>query len=120
MFKRSLLEAFKNLTRSIWLSLTAISVLTVSLASVALVATMSTTVSFAVRNLDNLISVPAFLVDTYPEENVNDLVSKIRSFPEVKSAEYYDKAKAKEELKNGGAGFNLDFLNNQNNDKIIY
>lgn len=113
MLKRSLVEALKNLTRSIWLSVTAISVLTVSLASVALVATLFTTVGFAVRNLDNLISIPAFLNQSYPEENVNDLISRVRSIPEVKSAEYYDKEAASKKLEEGGAGLNLDFLNKQ-------
>ena len=91
MLKRSLVEALKNLTRSIWLSVTAISVLTVSLASVALVATLFTTVGFAIRNLDNLISIPAFLSESYPEENVNDLMSRVKSIPEVKSAQYSDR-----------------------------
>lgn len=113
MLKRSLVEALKNLTRSIWLSVTAISVLTVSLASVALVATLFTTVGFAIRNLDKLISIPAFLSESYPEENVNDLMSRVKSIPEVKSAQYYDKEAAKKQLQEGGAGFNLDFLKEQ-------
>lgn len=113
MLKRSLVEALKNLTRSIWLSVTAISVLTVSLASVALVATLFTTVGFAVRNLDNLISIPAFLNENYPEENVSDLLDRVKSIPEVKSAQYYDKEAAKKQLEEGGAGFNLDFLKEQ-------
>lgn len=113
MLKRSLIEALKNLTRSIWLSLTAVSVLTVSLTSVALVATISTTVGFAVRNLDNLISVPAFLVENYPEDNVNKLVEKVKSIPEVKEVKYYNKEDAKRELDQGGNGLNLDFLKNQ-------
>jgi cell division transport system permease protein len=113
MLKRSLIEALKNLTRSIWLSLTAISVLTVSLASVALVATISTTIGFAVRNLDNLISVPAFLVESYPEENVAPLLDKIRSIPEVKQVKYFNKEDAQQELSQGTAGLNLDFLKTQ-------
>lgn len=116
MLKRSLIEALKNLTRSPWLSLTAVSVLTVSLASVALVATISTTVGFAVRNLDNLISVPAFLVESYPEENVSQLVDKIKAIPEVKQVKYYNKEDAKKELDQGGTGLNLDFLKNQTGD----
>jgi len=113
MLKRSLIEALKNLTRSIWLSLTAISVLTVSLASVALVATISTTIGFAVRNLDNLISVPAFLVESYPEENVAPLLDKIRAIPEVKQVKYFNKEDAQQELSQGTAGLNLDFLKTQ-------
>lgn len=115
MLKRSLIEALKNLTRSPWLSLTAISVLTVSLASVALVATISTTIGYAVRNLDSLISIPAFLTESYPEENIDQLTAKIRAIPEVKEVKYFDREAARAELSEGGAGLNLDFLKNQSN-----
>jgi cell division transport system permease protein len=115
MIKRSLIEALKNLTRSVWLSFTAISVITVSLTLVALVSTITTTVGFAVRNLDNLISIPAFIQESYPEENIPALQEKVNSISEVKSSEYFNKEKARERLENGGAGFNLDFLQNQAN-----
>jgi len=118
MFKRSLIEALKNLTRSPWLSLTAISVLTVSLASVALVATISTTVGFAVRNLDNLISVSAFLAENYPEENVGQLVEKIKTIPEVKEVKYFNREEAKKNLEEGGTGINLDFLKTQTGENV--
>lgn len=113
MFKRSVIEALKNLTRSVWLSFTAISVLVVSLFSVAIVATLSTTAGFTVRNLDNLINIPAFIKSDYPEEQVSELIVKVQSIPEVKTAEYYNQERAREALAAGGAGFNLDFLRDQ-------
>ncbi len=100
MLQRAIFEGFKNLTRTIWLSVTAISVLTVSFGSVALIAIMSTTVSYTVDNLDNLITIRALISDKFPEERIPELVTIIESLDGVNSQEvrYFDKEMSKEDF----------------------
>ena len=110
MLKRAIFEGIKNITRSFWLSATAISVLTVSLASVVLVATVSTTIGFAVKNLDNLISIPVILKDSVAEDKIPGIQDELNKLGSVRKTEYYDRNKSKEDLQKGGAGFNSEFI----------
>ncbi len=105
MFKRFIVEGTKNITRSVWLSITAIIVMTVSLASVALIITMSVTVGYAVRNIDTLVSFPAFFKENVVEEQIaNTILPKLKANLSVKSIEYFNKDKAKANLDAGLAG----------------
>lgn len=106
MLKRFIVEGFKNITRSIWLSITAIMVLTVSLTSVVLIISMSVTVGYTVRNLDTLVSFPAFFKENVVEEMItSSVIPKLKEIPNVKSIEYYDKDKARESLETGSTKF---------------
>lgn len=105
MFKRFIVEGTKNITRSVWLSITAIIVMTVSLASVALIITMSVTVGYAVRNIDTLVSFPAFFKENVVEEQIiSTILPKLKANPSLKSIEYFNKDKAKANLDAGLAG----------------
>jgi cell division transport system permease protein len=116
MLKRAFLEGVKNIVRSFWLAATAVTVLTVSLASVTLVATLSTVVGYAVRNLDNLISVPAFVQESVSDDQIPALTEKIKSISDVKSVQYFDKEQANSALEDGNIGINLDFIKSQAKD----
>jgi cell division transport system permease protein len=116
MLKRAFLEGVKNIVRSFWLAATAVTVLTVSLASVTLVASLSTVVGYAVRNLDNLISVPAFVQESVSDDQIPDLTAKVKAIPDVKSVQYYDKEQANAALEAGNIGINLDFIKSQAKD----
>lgn len=83
MIKRVLFEGFKNIIRSFWLSATAILVLTVSLASVVLIATLSTTVSFAVQNFDRTVDIVGYLDENFPEDKIEELKNQVRNLDEV-------------------------------------
>ncbi|MEI6728662.1 MAG: permease-like cell division protein FtsX [bacterium] len=113
MFKRAFLEGVKNIVRSFWLAATAVTVLTVSLASVTLVATLSTVVGYAVRNLDNLISIPAFVQESVSDDQIPGLTNKLQTIPDVKSVKYYDKEAANQALREGVTSVNLDFAKSQ-------
>lgn len=113
---RPVLEGFKNILRSFWLSATAVSVLTVNLASIVIVITLSTFLGYSVRNLDNLISIPAFIQDSYSEDKVPNLIDKIKSISEVKSVEYFDKDKAAGELTSSSSKVDLSNIKNSNQD----
>jgi cell division transport system permease protein len=110
MLKRAFVEGLKNITRSFWLSATAVSVLAVSFASVALVVSLTTIVGFAVRNLDSFVSVPAFIQNDLPEEQIPDILARVEAIDEVKKIEYFDRERARENLEQGNAGFTQEFL----------
>ncbi len=98
MIKHALVEGVKNLVRSVWLSVTAITVLTISIASVAFAITLSTVVGFSVRQLDKQVSIPVFFVEQVEEESINTFVEEIKAVPEVEKAEYIDNEQARKEL----------------------
>jgi cell division transport system permease protein len=115
MLKRSILEGFKNLIRSFWLSATAISVLTVSLGSVALIASLSTTVNFTVRNLDKLITIRAFLKEDFPEDKIPSLLDNINKISNVDKQKitYFDRDKAKKDLLENNQAVSREFIERQ-------
>ena len=115
MLKRSILEGFKNLIRSFWLSATAISVLTVSLGSVALIASLSTTVNFTVRNLDKLITIRAFLREDFAEEKIPSLLENVTKISNVDRTKinYFDREKAKKDLLENNQAVSKEFIERQ-------
>jgi cell division transport system permease protein len=79
--------------------------MTVSLASVVLIITMSVAVGYTVRNIDTLVSFPAFFKENIVEEQIKStILPKIKANTSVKSIEYFDKEKAKANLDSGLAG----------------
>jgi cell division transport system permease protein len=100
MIKHSLIGGFISLIRSFWLSATAISVLTVSLASVAFVASVSTIVGFSLRKFDQQISVLVYLKDDTTDELAKSLVTDLESQSFIKTVEFIDGQEAKEDLAN--------------------
>jgi cell division transport system permease protein len=104
MLRRFITEGIKNVTRSVWLSITAIMVLTVSLFSVTLIIGLSVTIGFTVRNLDTLVSFPAFFRENVVEEQIkNTIIPQLKTLPNVKNVEYFDKEKARKALDTGSA-----------------
>ena len=104
MIKHAIFGGFKNLIRSFWISATAITVLTVSLSSVALVASLSTVVGFTLRQFDNQISVLAYFRDDVEQSAIDTTIKELKSTPDVKSVKLVTKEDAKKELANSEAG----------------
>lgn len=104
MIKHAILGGFKNLVRSFWISATAITVLTVSLSSVALVASLSTVVGFTLRQFDNQISVLAYFREDVDQNIIDTTVKEIKSLPDTKTVRLITKDEAKKELANSEAG----------------
>jgi len=100
MMKHALLEGLKNLTRTFWLSATAISVLTVSLGSVAFIATLSTTFGFALRQLNDQLVITAYLNRDITEETIETITNDFESLTGVRSVRYADRQTARAELTN--------------------
>jgi cell division transport system permease protein len=99
MFKHAISEGIKNLVRSFWLSATAITVLTISIFSVAFAITLSTVVGFTVRQLDKQVSIPVFFKEGVDQEVINKTQGEISNLPNVKEVKYISNEEAREELK---------------------
>jgi cell division transport system permease protein len=104
MIKHAILGGFKNLIRSFWISATAITVLSVSLSSVALIASLSTVVGFTLRQFDNQISVLAYFREDVDQSIIDTTTKELKSLPEVKAIKLITKDEAKKELANSEAG----------------
>lgn len=123
MALRVFMEGLKNLVRSIWLSATAVSVLTISLMSVVIMTTFSITVGYMVLNLDNLVNFPAFFRKDISEEIIiKDILPEIRSLPNVKEVNYFDQDSAKKSLEKDSNAFADQFIQNfsQGNENLVW
>ena len=98
MFQRAILEGFKNLVRSFWLSATAVAVLTVSLASFALAASVSTIAGFTLRQLDNQISILVYFKDDVNADVIQKFQDEVKARPEVKEQTFTNKDEAQKKL----------------------
>lgn len=98
MIKHAFLEGFKNIARSFWLSATAISVLTVSLGSVALVATLATVVGFSVRQLDRQISIVAYFNEDVSSETIQQVQNDLKKESKIKEISFINREEAQKRL----------------------
>jgi cell division transport system permease protein len=98
MFQKAIIEGFKNLVRSFWLSATAVAVLTVSLASFALASSLSTIAGFTLRQLDNQISITVYFKDDVDSSVIQKFQDDVKSRPEVKQQVFTNKEEAKKKL----------------------
>ena len=106
MLKRGIIEGFKNLTRSIWLSVTAITVLIVSLGAVTIITTLSTTANFVASNLAQYVTIEPFIKEDVPENRIGELEAEVKKIDGVDpdSFIYYDREASKERLFNSQDG----------------
>ncbi len=96
--KHSLVEGAKNLSRSFWLSITAITVLVVSLSSVAIIIILRTSISHLLRQLDNNIEITIFLEPGLDEETIAEIKKDLDRIPQIESWRYISNEEAKREL----------------------
>jgi cell division transport system permease protein len=119
MLKHAIIGGFKNLVRSFWISATAITVLTVSLSTVALVASLSTVVGFTLRKLDNFIDINAYYTSSVEKDVKDKALNEIKQIPEVKEVKFISKEEAEANLKSKGLGKSIDTLKKNNNSTIL-
>ena len=84
--------------RSFWLSATAISVLTVSLGSVALISTVSTIAGYSVRQLDNQIAIVAYFKDNTNRQDIDRIKTDLSKASEIKEIKYINREEAQKKL----------------------
>jgi cell division transport system permease protein len=119
MLKHAITGGFRNLIRSFWISATAITVLTVSLSTVALVASLSTVVGFTLRKLDNFIDINAYYASTVEKDVKDKALNDIKQIAEVKEVKFISKEEAEANLKSKGLGKSIDTLKKNNNTTIL-
>jgi cell division transport system permease protein len=106
MFKDAVVEGFKNIVRSIWLSLTAISVLTVSLGIITLVVAFAISTNFIAKAVDSKAVVSISFVQNTAEESISQLAEDLRSKPFVMLVKNFtsEQVKAEAIAKNANLG----------------
>lgn len=96
--KHTLLEGLKNVTRSFWLSATAISVLTVSLGTFVFITTASTAIGFASRQLNEQLVITAYLNRDITSEEAEAIKKELENEESIKSIRYVNREEATQEL----------------------
>jgi cell division transport system permease protein len=99
MFKHAIFEGIKNLIRSFWLSITAIFIITVSLTSVAIVASLWVGVGYLLQQFDQQGVIYVDIKEGVTQQDREIMFKDIRSLSEVKEVTFIDKARAAEDLK---------------------
>lgn len=96
--KHSIVEGAKNLSRSFWLSITAVTVLVVSLSSVAIIMILRTSTSFTLQQLDNNVDMAVFLRPDVSDDTIKGIGDDLNKISEVESWRYINSEEAKKEL----------------------
>ena len=107
MFKDALVEGFKNIVRSIWLSLTAVSVLTVSLGIIALVVVFTISTNFVAKAADSKSGISISFNQDVTQESIDSMITDLKAKPNVISPVKLfstEMVKAEFEAKNPTAG----------------
>lgn len=95
---RALSEAFKNLSRNIWLSTTAISVLIVSMSLVAITGLIRSTANEAAKYYDKQATILVLLSNRVEGDEIKKVEEKIRQVANVKDVTFTSKDEEKERL----------------------
>jgi cell division transport system permease protein len=98
MFWHAFREGMKHVLRSFWLSATAVSVLTVSLGSVLLVASISTIIGSSLRQFDSQISIIAYFKDDISKADKDKSIEEFKDIRNVKKVDYINNTEAKVRL----------------------
>ena len=100
MFKHAISEGIKNLLRSLGLSITAIFIITVSLASVALVGSLWVAVGFSLRQLDNQAIISIWIKPDVAKESIDIMQKDLKEFKSIKEVKFLDIQASKDRLEN--------------------
>lgn len=98
-FKRELKEAFISFKRNGIMSFGCILISTIALLSLGVTLLISVYGNYAVASIGNRLKVTAFFKNEITEEQVNEVVLKVKSLPQIKEVIYVSPEKALEELK---------------------
>jgi cell division transport system permease protein len=120
MLSHAIAEGLKNLVRSFWLSTTAIMVITVSLGTVVLVASLSSITGYKLKELDNGVSISAYFVETVTEEDALKIKEELQADPNIARIQYTSAKdeEARIKAKDQKIGKTIDSLNKKSNRQI--
>jgi cell division transport system permease protein len=91
LFNHAISSGIKNFTRNIWLSITAITVLTVSLSAVGFLSLVSTSLEFAIKKLDTRVSLLVFFNEGATMDDVNLVEQDVKANYTIVSSIITDK-----------------------------
>jgi cell division transport system permease protein len=103
LLQHSITSGARNFTRNIWLSLTAVTILVVSLSAVGFLSLLSTSLEYAIQKLDSQVNIVVFFQEDATLENVQFLDKELtqdnenRGF-EVISTKVFTKEDEKQNL----------------------
>jgi cell division transport system permease protein len=100
---RTLRESFFSLWRNGWLSIAAVSVLTLSLYVVGILFVLTMTANNVLKNVESKINVSVYFKSDVEEEKILEVKKEMESFSEIKSIEFVSKEKALEDFKKNNA-----------------
>ena len=100
MFKHAISEGMKNLLRSFGLSVTAIFIITVSLASVALVGSLWVVAGFSLRQLDNQAVINIYIKQDVTKESIDIMQKDFVGQKSIKEVKFLDQQASKERIEN--------------------
>ncbi len=107
--RRIFRTGFQNFTRNLTLAVAAIAVMVITLTIVLFSVIVNSTFSNTVKQITDKIDISVFLKDSVTTEQLNQLMSDLKSNPNVKSIEYVSKEKALDRYKDQNAD-NVDLL----------
>jgi cell division transport system permease protein len=112
MFKHALGGGIRNLLRSFWLSITAISVLTASLFLVALFAFVTTAIGFYLRTFDKSVAITVFYKQDVERKTIDVMIEDLKTLPEVSTVTFQDRKQVQDDFrsKDGVLGETIDNL----------
>lgn len=103
ILKRTIKQSFVNLWRNGWLSIAAISVLTLSLYVVGSVFVLTMTADNVLKNIQNKINVSVYFKADVNEEKIFEIKNELEGYSEIREIEYISKEKALEDFKKNNA-----------------
>ncbi|GAB4146203.1 MAG: permease-like cell division protein FtsX [Patescibacteria group bacterium] len=98
LLQHALSSGFKNFTRNIWLSVTAVIVLAVSLCTVGFLTLISTSLEYAIKQLDNRVSIVVFFKEGTEKNDVETVEKDVRQNFSIENTIITDKEQEKEQL----------------------
>ena len=103
VLRRTIKESLLNFWRNGWLSLAAVSVLTLSLYVVGIIFIITATANNILENVESKINVSMYFKSDVTEEKVLEIKSDLESYNEIKSVEYVSKEQALDDFKKNNA-----------------
>lgn len=100
---RTIKESLINFWRNGWLSVAAVSVLTLSLFMVGVVFLLGTVTNDTLKNVQNKVNISIYFKSDVSEEKIAESKKDLESFKEINSVEYISKEKALEIFKRDNA-----------------
>ncbi len=103
-FRRVIRTGLYNLLRNAWLAIAAIAVMVVTLTIVLFSVVANATFNNTIAQITSKINISVYLKDTVTEKQRNDLMTQLKTLPNVRNVDYVSKEKALAQYREENAG----------------